>query len=114
MSVQYDIGALAAPCITPRFKMIVLCNGGGGIFRFVKSTSRLPELDEYFVVDRDFPLAKLADAYGFRYFEAASAQQFDSCFGDFISEQSKPCILALITPGELSGTILTEYFRIKR
>lgn len=113
MSVQYDIGALAAPCITPRFKMIVLCNGGGGIFRFVKSTSRLPELDEYFIVDRDFPLAKLADAYGFRYFEAASSQQFDSCFGDFISEHSKPCILSLITPGELSGTILTRYFKIK-
>ena len=29
MSAQYDIGALAAPCITPKFKMIVLCNGGG-------------------------------------------------------------------------------------
>ncbi len=112
MSAQYDVGGLAAPCITPRFKMIVLCNGGGGIFRFVKSTSGLPELDEYFVVNRDFPLDKLADAYGFRYFEAASMAEFDSCFDIFIEEKSKPSILALMTPGELSGAILTRYFKI--
>ena len=50
--------------------MIVMCNGGGGIFRFISSTSNQPELEEYFVVKRHFPLRQMAEAYGFRYFEA--------------------------------------------
>lgn len=113
MSAQYDIGALATQCITPQFKMIVLCNGGGGIFRFVKSTSRLPELEEYFVVNRDFPLKKLADAYGFRYFEANDNESFDNSFADFAAEDKLPCIFALMTPGELSGDVLSQYFKVK-
>lgn len=113
MSAQYDIGALASPCITPRFKMIVLCNGGGGIFRFVKSTSELPELEEYFVVNRKFPIKALAEAYGFRYFEASSEEEFDNCYDDFVRESEKPCIFALVTPGELSGKVLKGYFDVK-
>ena len=93
--------------------MIVLCNGGGGIFRFVKSTSRLPELEEYFVVNRDFPLKKLADAYGFRYFEANDNESFDNSFADFAAEDKLPCIFALMTPGELSGDVLSQYFKVK-
>lgn len=113
MSAQYDIGALASSCISPRFKMIVLCNGGGGIFRFVKSTSSLPELEEYFVVDRDFPIEKLSGAYGFRYFEANDAAQFRDHIDSFIAECDKPCIFALNTPGKLSGEILSQYFNVK-
>ncbi len=113
MSAQYDIGALAAPCITPRFKMIVLCNGGGGIFRFIKSTSQLDELDEYFVVDRPFPIAKLADAYGFRYFEAHDEHTLAASFSNFIAEKEHPSILALYTSSQLSAEILREYFQQK-
>ncbi|MFG6381753.1 MAG: 2-succinyl-5-enolpyruvyl-6-hydroxy-3-cyclohexene-1-carboxylic-acid synthase [Muribaculum sp.] len=113
MSAQYDIGALAAPCITPRFKMIVLCNGGGGIFRFIKSTSKLDELDEYFVVDRPFPIAKLAEAYGFRYFEAYDEYSLSALFGGFIEEKDRPAILAIYTSSETSAKCLGAYFGCK-
>ncbi|HRF67641.1 MAG TPA: 2-succinyl-5-enolpyruvyl-6-hydroxy-3-cyclohexene-1-carboxylic-acid synthase [Muribaculum sp.] len=110
MSAQYDIGALAAPCITPKFKMIVLCNGGGGIFRFIKSTSQLEELDEYFVVDRPFPVAKLADAYGFSYFEAYDKDTLAVSLLGFIAEKERPSMLALYTSSQLSAEVLREYF----
>lgn len=113
MSAQYDIGALASPCITPRFKMIVLCNGGGGIFRFVKSTSRLKELEEYFVVDRPFPLGELAAAYGFRYFAVNDSDAFHRDFKEFAEENEKPCIMALMTTGKPSGEALSRYFTVK-
>ena len=70
--------------------MIVLCNGGGGIFRFIKSTSQLEELDEYFVVDRPFPVAKLADAYGFSYFEAYDKDTLAVSLLGFIAEKERP------------------------
>jgi 2-succinyl-5-enolpyruvyl-6-hydroxy-3-cyclohexene-1-carboxylate synthase len=64
MSAQYDIGALALGEITPRFKMAVLNNSGGGIFRFIKTTSHLDELEECFAAKVNLPLRQLAEAYG--------------------------------------------------
>lgn len=113
MSMQYDIGALAAPSIPAYFKIIVLCNGGGNIFRFVGGTSSNAYLEECFVVNRPFPLAKLAEAYGFDYYPVSSMADFDVQFPEFISSGSHPAIMALHTDGEVSASILSRYFELK-
>lgn len=110
MSAQYDIGALAIKEISPRFKMIVLNNSGGGIFRFIPSTSKLEELDEYFAGPVNLPLEKLAEAYGMSYFKADSKESLDKTFATFASEHSHPALLELATPAEDSNRILNEYF----
>ena len=111
MSAQYDMGALAFHGIPATFKMAVLNNAGGGIFRFVKSTSALPELDRYFAADVRLPLRELAHAYGFAYHEASDPDGLDKAFADFAAETERPAILNIITPGELSAEILTNYFK---
>ncbi|MCM1505027.1 MAG: 2-succinyl-5-enolpyruvyl-6-hydroxy-3-cyclohexene-1-carboxylic-acid synthase [Muribaculum sp.] len=113
MSAQYDMGAFSLPCVAPSFKMIVLCNGGGGIFRFIDSTAALPQLEEYFVVPRHFPLAKIADAYGFACFEASSMDTLAEQFPRFIAESGRPAVLALHTPSEESAEVLRGFFRLK-
>ena len=50
MSFSYDLSGLASQYNSPRLKIIVMKNGGGGIFRFIKSTSALPELERYLEV----------------------------------------------------------------
>ena len=70
MSAQYDLGALACAGIPANFKMAVLNNQGGGIFRFIESTSELPEREELFCADVRLPLPHLAKAFGFNYYEA--------------------------------------------
>lgn len=114
MSAQYDIGALAANCISPRFKMIVINNGGGGIFRFVQSTSTLPELEEYFVASPQLPLRQLASGYGFKFFEASNSKELKSAIKHFISENVQPAILQINTPGKESADVLTGYFNRKQ
>lgn len=114
MSALYDIGALQAiPCLSPRFKMIVMCNGGGEIFRFVGNTSTLPQRDEYFVAKRPAPFARLADAFGFAYYEAGSAETLAEEFPRFVAETARPAILALTTPGEESAAALRAYLSQK-
>lgn len=110
MSAQYDIGALAIRDIPTRFKMIVICNGGGGIFRFINSTSKLPILDEYLCADPHIPLRQLADGYGFKYLEASSENDLREIFPLFIKEMMHPVILAIHTDGTLSANILKNYF----
>ena len=113
MSAQYDIGALALKQVSPRFKMIVINNSGGGIFRFIKSTSQLPELDEYFACQTNLPLAQLADGFGFDYYEASNEDELKRNLNLFVNNNDKPAILCVNTPANESATILKNYFTQK-
>lgn len=110
MSCQYDIAAFSSTLVSPRFKVIVICNGGGGIFRFIKSTSELPELEKYLSVGTRLPLSDIAHGYGFRYFEADSEVALANSLRQFISCKDAPALLAINTPGELSANVLKRYF----
>ncbi len=114
MSAQYDMGALAVPDIPADFRIVVLNNGGGGIFRFIRSTSGLAELERYFVGDVRLPLASLAEAFGFGYCEVSSAEDFEAVADKFFnSKSSRPAIMNIITPGQESADTLREYFSVK-
>lgn len=110
MSAQYDIGALACSSIPNRFKMIVLCNGGGGIFRFINSTSQLLELDEYFAVASDIPLRQLADGYNMSFYEANNVNELFEVLPSFMQDSERPSILAINTPPLYSAEVLIKYF----
>lgn len=112
MSAQYDVGALAAPCIPATFRMAVLCNGGGGIFRFIDATRSMPILDRFLVAERPFPLRELAEAYGFEYMEVSSETALMDALPRFFSPSPRPIILAIHTSGELSATVLRDYLRM--
>ncbi len=110
MSFQYDIAALSSQLMSPRFKMIVMCNGGGGIFRFIGATRDLPELDRYLSVGTNLPLRGLCEAYGIRYDEASSEPELDKAFAAFAAESRRPALLAIHTDGALSARVLRDYF----
>ncbi len=112
MSAQYDIGAFASTEITPRFKIAVLNNGGGGIFRFIKSTSQLVERERYFAGGVRLPLRQLAEGYGFAYFEADGQEAYDTAIMKFITETQRPAILNIDTSGSDSAALLRKYFRL--
>lgn len=111
MSAAYDIGALSLPIITPRLRIAVLNNAGGGIFRFIPTSRDLPELEKYFVAKPRLPLERIAEAYGFDYFEADSEKSLLGSLPGFFSDSGRPALLNIITPAELSAEILSEFFR---
>ncbi|MDE6311993.1 MAG: 2-succinyl-5-enolpyruvyl-6-hydroxy-3-cyclohexene-1-carboxylic-acid synthase [Muribaculaceae bacterium] len=111
MSAAYDIGALAMNDIPASFRMAVLNNGGGGIFRFIPTTRELPELEKAFVACPRLPLRALADGYGFRYMEAKSKDELAAVLPEFFRESTSPIILNILTPGEQSAATLLNYFK---
>lgn len=113
MSAQYDINALSVSAISSKFKMIVINNSGGGIFRFINSTSDLPELEEYFATKPKLPLPELAKGYGFNFYDASDADELEQIFSLFINDNSKPAILRVNTPAKKSTEILRNYFNLK-
>ncbi len=113
MSMQYDIGALACTFIPDNFKIVVLNNGGGGIFRFIRTTRNLEELQRDFVADVRLPLAKLSDAYGFNYYLASDHTEFERVIAAFFDDNSRPSILEIVTDGELSALNLRKFFETR-
>ena len=112
MSFSYDIGALATQFIPDNFKIIVLNNSGGGIFRFIPSTARLPQLEQYFAVNPGIKIDKLAEAYDFTHFIANSQEQLEDVIDRFLSHEHK-AILEIVTPPDVSGEILRQYMNRK-
>lgn len=110
MSAQYDMGALAFNEIPQRFKMVVLNNSGGGIFRFIGTTSALEERERCFAADVRLPLRQLADGFGFAYYRTENAGDFRRVFASFRDDNIRPAILELVTPAEISADVLKKFF----
>lgn len=110
MSFSYDLSGLASQYNSPRLKIIVMKNGGGGIFRFIKSTSALPELERYLEVEHDVPVKQYAEAFGFRFFDAVNEESLKTALPGFFAEAERPAILAVSTDNVASAEILKNYF----
>lgn len=110
MSFSYDTGGLFSQYKPNNFKVIVIHNGGGGIFRFIKGPDTLNELESYFEVRRDLDIAKYAEAMGYNYFTALDQESLEAVLPDFLNDKS-PAVLSIITDGELNAKILRDYFR---
>lgn len=109
MSLSYDLNGMSSQYNSERFKIVVMCNGGGGIFRFINGPSELPELERYFEVSRDLPVRQYAAAFGFDYYEASDERQLADVLGSFFAND-KASILAIRTPAEQNAVILRSYF----
>lgn len=109
MSCSYDIGALALSGIPSNFKMIVLSNSGGGIFRVIGKTSGLPIRENLLCVPPRLPLEALARAYGFRYCSADSADSLLSVLKPFLCDDSASAILDIKVDAETSAEVFRKY-----
>ena len=110
MSFLYDISALSA--ITPKLqlKIVVVDNGGGGIFRFIDSTSSLPELEKYFVVKRNLDVEKVAASFGIKTYRADNTDSLLEQLSNMMVEDG-PAVLVVKTDGKRSAEILKNYFK---
>ena len=111
MSAQYDLGALFAAHVPPRFRMIVMANGGGEIFRVISATSKLPELDEHLACKVTVPWCNIAEGMGWDYAEAADDASLAAALPRFMtSDSDRPALLVINTSGEADATILRNYY----
>lgn len=108
----YDSGASALADIPARMSMVVIDNSGGGIFRFIKSTSGIsPEiLERYFCVGDHPDIASIAMAYGIETLEAESEDSLRGGIEWLSAESECPRLLVVRTPSYESAFVLRKYF----
>lgn len=112
MSWLYDSGASALNWLPWDMRMIVVDNSGGGIFRFIKSTSNIPRetRDRYFCIEGLPDVADIASAYSIETFEAEDMEQLKNGV-EWLEEVSDFVRMLIVrTPVEDSAKILSGYF----
>lgn len=114
MSFSYDLGALGSGLIPDSMKIIVLNNSGGGIFRFIGSTSALPEnlLERCFCADPMLDIKRVSEAFGLRWLGAESETDLLKVLPEFFGSR-EATVLEIKTDGKVSADVLKRYMEGK-
>ena len=111
ISFFYDSNALWNNYLPPNLRIILVNNGGGGIFRYIPGPTSTPQRD-YFFAPHSGNAEKLCAAFGVHYLSASSAEELDQQFDSFYMEREdgRPVLLEIDTTNEENEVILHAYF----
>jgi 2-succinyl-5-enolpyruvyl-6-hydroxy-3-cyclohexene-1-carboxylate synthase len=110
LSFFYDSNALWNDFIPNNFRIIVINNNGGGIFRFIpgpKSTNAL----SYFETPHQLTAAHICKMHQFDYHSAVDLESLDRELTEFYVESNQPKLLEVFTDKEINEKVLKEYFK---
>ena len=111
ISFLYDSNALWNNYIPDNFKIIVINNGGGGIFRILPGHNETPVFNTYFETAHTLNMQHLATMYGFNYQAAHNEEHLKNELAYFMSDNSNRKILEVFTPMLENDSILLQYFK---
>ncbi len=111
VSFLYDSNALWNNYIPVDFKIIIINNGGGGIFRILPGHDETPVFNTYFETEHKHTAKHLAAMYGFEYATAANETELEQALPIFMHKTGQPKILEVFTPMRENDKILTQYFK---
>jgi 2-succinyl-5-enolpyruvyl-6-hydroxy-3-cyclohexene-1-carboxylate synthase len=107
----YDSNALWNNYIPKNFKIILINNGGGGIFRILPGHEETPVFNTFFETSHKLTAKHLAEMYGFDYAIAHDENSLDKSLLHFFKQNEKPCILEVFTPTVDNDRVLLRYFK---
>lgn len=107
----YDSNALWNQYIPKNFKIILINNGGGGIFRILPGNDETPVFNQYFETSHCLTAEHLAKMYGFHYQIASSEETLNQQLQLFFSHNESPAILEVFTPTRDNDKILLQFFK---
>jgi 2-succinyl-5-enolpyruvyl-6-hydroxy-3-cyclohexene-1-carboxylate synthase len=107
----YDTNALWNNYIPKNFKIILINNGGGGIFRILPGHEETPVFNTFFETSHCITAEHLAKMYGFKYSIASDEKSLDSALRILFAQNDQPAILEVFTPTRENDSILLNYFK---
>lgn len=90
------------------FRVLLLNNHGGSIFRMIPA-SKEPELEEYFETKQPLTATSLATEFGLEYQQARKRRKFKRALQRFLKPSEQSQLLELITNSQVNQAILKSY-----
>lgn len=107
----YDSNALWNNYLSPDFRVIVINNGGGNIFRLIDGPTKVTGFEKFFETKHELSAQHLAAMYGIPYYFSDRFETLDETLKTFYGPQNgRPAILEIKTNNEASATVYKQYF----
>jgi len=100
ISFFYDSNALWNKYVPAHFRIILVNNNGGGIFKFI-----------FFETSHKLNAASLCKMYDFNYSAASNENELNEKLSKFYKPSGKPSLLEVFTPSKKNDLILKDYFK---
>lgn len=110
LSFFYDSNALWNNYIPKTFRIIVINNEGGGIFRILPGHKNTDNFDTYFETRHHLNAEHLCKMFNFEYASVSDNETLKSELKRFYKTSDTPKILEVFTPQNLNDEVLLEYF----
>jgi 2-succinyl-5-enolpyruvyl-6-hydroxy-3-cyclohexene-1-carboxylate synthase len=108
----YDSNGLMNNYLKSNFKIIVINNSGGGIFRFIPGPDSTPNLEEFFVAKHNWKAEFICKAFDVKYRKVENFNELESFLPEFLNTKNQTTeLLEIFTPANKNADILREYFK---
>lgn len=114
LSFFYDSNGLWNNYIPANFKIIVINNSGGGIFRILPTDKNSASFETYFETVHKLNASYLCAMHGLDYHRCDGELAFAKAYKALASNNSKPQLLEIFTPRLANDTVLLDYFKFLR
>ena len=111
LSFFYDINALWNKHIPPSFRIIIINNGGGGIFKILPGFKENNLFSEFIETKHNLSARSIAKMFNLNYSRVSTKFGLNLALRKFFKNSKKPKILEIKTSGIKSAKILKDYFR---
>lgn len=111
LSFFYDSNGLWNHYLRPDFRILLINNSGGGIFRYLPGSSESEELEPFFEAKQSYNASGIAQTFGLDYHSCGNEQELREKLGAFMQPSNKPALLEVFTPNVDNGRFLKDYFR---
>jgi 2-succinyl-5-enolpyruvyl-6-hydroxy-3-cyclohexene-1-carboxylate synthase len=110
LSFFYDSNALWNNYIPLNFRIIIVNNRGGGIFRILPGNKNSENFSTFFETNHLLNAEPISKLFDLEYTSASSKEELDTALVDFYKQSSRPKILEIFTPSSKNDQILLSYF----
>ena len=111
LSFFYDINGLWNNHIPSSFRVIIINNQGGGIFRILPGEKDSPEYDTYFETVHNRDARQVSRAFGFNYKVVKTNTGLKWALKNFFKPSRQPKLLEIKTPRKINDSILLNFFK---
>ncbi len=110
LSFFYDSNALWNNYIKNDFRIILINNAGGGIFRILPGFDGTDRFATFFETEHHLSAENMCKQFGLEYQSAANRNMLEETLPGFFESGKRPKLLEVFTPRELNNGILLGYF----
>lgn len=110
LSFLYDSNGLWNSYIRPDFRIIIINNQGGGIFRILPGHQDTESFETFFETPQDLDLVKLCEFYRLEHIRVENEMELTAAMETFYDPSGTAKLLEVQTPRLVNNKILLDYF----